>query len=452
MAETKPTSVTAPPPAVALEFLSPADEIEQRPFPRAARVTLFALVLALLAGGGWAAIAEIDRVVTATGKLVTTTATMVVQPLETAVIRSIAVRPGDLVRKGDVLASFDPTFTEADVGQLEGRLRSLEAQIRRLEAELASADSLADATATSHPGVQLQTRLFTERREYHMARLRQFDESEIRLEAKLATNRREQQVLRERLKTLKQIEDMRQELLARQSGSRLNLLEARDQMLEVERLLAASSNSELELKQEAMMIAAERATFVTDWRQKAAEELVKARGERDAAAEQLAKAARRNELVVMTAPADGVVLEVAKRSVGSVAQPAEPLITLVPAEAPLEAEVQIEARDIGLLRLNDAARVKLEAFPFQRHGTLPAKLRTISEDAFSRREEAERTGTAYYVARLEVENYDLRGVPPDTRLLPGLTLTAEIIIGKRTVLSYLIYPMIKAFDESLREP
>ena len=463
MAQTEPTPVSGdgPPPAIALDFLSPAQEIEQRPLPRLARITLYALLLGLTTGTVWSAWAEIDKVVIARGRLVTTTATIVAQPLETAMIRSIDVRPGDLVKKGQVLATFDATFTQADVGQLETKRLSLEAQIGRLETELAGRDKFvstvdrADAISGAElmAAVRLQVQLFNERRDYVAARGRQYDESLARLDAKLASNRQEQVSLRGRIRTVKQIVDMHQTLVQQNAGSRLKLLEVQDQMQEVERQLAATASAEAELTQEQAVVGAERASFLMDWRQKAAEELVAARREGDAVMEQLSKASRRNDLVTLTASADAVVLEIAKRSVGSIAQAAEPLVTMVPAEAPLEAEVQIEAPDIGLLRNGDPARLKLEAFPFQRHGTLPAKLRTISEDAFARKEgDKSGTGQAYYVARLEIGSNDLRSVPPDTRLLPGLTLSSEIVVGRRTVLSYFLYPLMKAFDESIREP
>ena len=449
VAEPKPAKDDAPPPAIALEFLSPAQEIEQRPLPRLARITLYALWLALVGGTIWAGWAEIDKVVTAKGRLVTTTSTIVAQPLETSVVRSIMVRPGDVVKKGQVLATFDPTFAEADLGQLEGKKRSLEEQIRRLDAELSGS---ADFTARSEDQEErVQVQLFVERRDYMAARMHQFEESVARLDTKLTSNHQEQQVLRERWRNLKEIQTMRQELLNQQSGSRLKLLEARDQMLELERQLNAAVNTEGELKQERSVVAAERASFITDWRQKAAEERVTARRDRDATLEQLSKASRRNELVTLTASADAVVLEVAKRSVGSVAQAAEPLVTMVPAEAALEAEVQIEPQDIGLLRIGDEAHIKLEAFPFQRHGTLPAQLRTISEDTLARKD-SDKTGSSYYLARLDIESSQLRAVPTDNRLLPGLTLSAEIVVGHRSVLSYFLYPLTKAFTESLREP
>ena len=113
---------------------------------------------------------------------------------------------------------------------------------------------------------------------------------------------------------------------------------------------------------------------------------------------------------------------------------------MVPADAPLEAEVRIEPPDVGLLRIGDPARIRLEAFPFQRNGTLTARLRTISEDTFARKGgDQSGGGQAYYVARLDIESSQLRAVPADNRLLPGLTLSSAIVVGHRTVLSYFLY-------------
>ena len=179
---------------------------------------------------------------------------------------------------------------------------------------------------------------------------------------------------------------------------------------------------------------------------------------RDQVAEQLAKAQRKSELVALIAPADAVVLEVAKRSVGSVVREAEPLFTLVPLDAPLEADVQIGAGDVGLLHLGDPARIKLDAFPFQRHGTVPAELSIISEDSFAhdqgeaQTQAADTSGEAFYRGRLDLGTVNLRNLGPHVRLLPGMTLTAEIVIGRRSVISYLLYPVMKGFDEALREP
>ena len=161
--------------------------------------------------------------------------------------------------------------------------------------------------------------------------------------------------------------------------------------------------------------------------------------------------------MVLTAPVDAVVLEIAKRSTGSVVREAEPLFTLVPLDAQLEAEVQIESGDIGYVKLGDATRIKLDAFPFQLHGTLPGSVQTLSEDAFRREQAGGAAGAAtgadaYYLGRIALGGTRLKGMTAKNRLLPGMTVTGEIVVGKRTVISYLLWPLTKALDEAIREP
>jgi len=138
-----------------------------------------------------------------------------------------------------------------------------------------------------------------------------------------------------------------------------------------------------------------------------------------------------------------------------VIQEAETLITLVPLGTTLEAEVEINASDVGYVAVGDKVRVKLDAFPFQRHGLLEGRLRTVSEDAFVRKpgDPVATDGPAnYYRARVQLTTTQLRNVPEQTRLLPGMGVRGEILVGDRRVITYFLYPLIRAFDESLREP
>jgi HlyD family secretion protein len=159
-------------------------------------------------------------------------------------------------------------------------------------------------------------------------------------------------------------------------------------------------------------------------------------------------------MAVLTAPADAAVLDVAQRSIGSVVQAAEPLFTLVPLNVPLEAEVSVAARDIGHLAVNDPARIKFDAFPFQKHGTIDGKVTSISQDSFAPQAAAQNPGpmTAFYKVRLALGSTQLRSLPENFRLLPGLTIEAEINAGERSIISYFLYPLTRGLDESLREP
>jgi hemolysin D len=146
------------------------------------------------------------------------------------------------------------------------------------------------------------------------------------------------------------------------------------------------------------------------------------------------------------------VLEVTKLSQGSIVKEAEAMFTLVPIGAVMEAEVQIDSVDVGYIKPGDLVHVKLDAFPFQRHGSITAKVRTISEDAFRRENNSTPGMEAFYMSRVALGNSKLKNMKAHTRLLPGMTLSAEIVVGKRSVMSYLVWPLTKAMDESIREP
>ncbi len=433
-----------------VDFLPDADEIERRPLPREARITLHVLGAALVCALLWAIISEVDMIVVARGRLVTPLPNIVVQPLETSIIQTIDVRPGQVVKKGERLATLDPTFTEADEAQLRTRLHSLDNQLQRLDAELAGKPVAPGAS--NDPDSLLQARLANERQASYRAQQRRVDETVARLRATLETNRRDQASLASRVRVLKDMEAMQEELVAQKYAVRSRLLEAQDRALEAERNLLYARNREQELLKELAAAEAEKASFETGWRQKLMEEVLSVSRERDSVNEQLQKADKRYKLVVLSSPTDAVVLDIAKLSQGSVAREAEPLFTLVPIGAELEAEVQIDSLDVGYVKVGDVAHVKFDAFPFQRHGAMPGALRTLSEDAFRREAVPGATMDAFYTARIKLGAARLARMPEKARLLPGMTVTAEIVVGKRSVISYLVWPLVKALDESIREP
>lgn len=433
----------------AVEFLPDADEIERRPYPPSAKLTVHLLTGLLLVFLLWATFSEIDQVVVASGKLVTPLPNIVVQPMDTAIIQKINVRVGQVVKKGETLAMLDPTFAQADESELKTRLQSLETQSRRLEGEL-SGKPYADGGAAGNDA-ELQARLSQEREASYRAQLRKMEETVSRLRASLNTNTLDQQVLAARVRDLREIELMQEKLVAQKFSAPIRLLEAREKRLEVEREQQLAKNREQEIKSELSASEAEKTAFVKGWRQRTMEDLLSTSRDRDAIGDQLQKADKRHSLVVLTSPADAVVLEIAKLSQGSIAKVAEPMFTLVPLGAELEAEVQINSIDVGYIRQGDVARLKFDAYPFQRHGALDAKVRTISEDAF-RRDAAGQGLDAYYISRINMGNSHLKNMPAQTRLLPGMTLTAEIKVGTRSVISYLLWPLTKTLDESIREP
>lgn len=440
----------AGPGKISLEFLPDADEIERRPLPLSARITLHVFVLALVCFIVWATISEIELIVNARGKLVTPLPNIVVQPLETSIIQSIDVRVGQVVKKGERLAALDPTFSQADESQLKTRLHSLENQLSWMQAEI-SGTSISSATSPD-PDTELQNRLSLERRSSYIAQMLRQEQNIARVRASLETNRRDQKGLTARVALLKQSVEIAEELVTEKFAVKSRLLDAQDRLLESQRNLDLTRSREQELRKELASLEAEQTSFEAGWRQKTMEDLLALTRERDAVLEELQKADRRHKLVELTSPTDAVVLDIAKLSQGSVVQGAEKLVTLVPLGAELEAEVQIDALDVGYVKVGDTGNIKFDAFPFQKHGTIPATLRTVSQDAFRRDSTSGSSLDSYYLGRIKLNSNRLNKMPESGKFLPGMSLTAEIVVGKRSVMSYLLWPLKKALDESIREP
>jgi HlyD family secretion protein len=432
-----------------IEYLPDADEIERSPVPRFAQITMQVLLVSFASFAVWASLSQLDQVVVAQGRLVNPLPNVVVQPLETSIIQSVDVRAGQVVKKGDTLATLDATFIQSDETQLRVRLDSLETQIQGLGQELTGEGK--DKVVVSADDL-LQASLLSERKANYKAQQIKMGETAAKLRAALVTNRRDQQRVASRLQSLKEIEVMQEKMVAQKFGAPLQLLEAQQRTKEVERDLELVASREQEIRRELGAFEAEKTAFEKNWRQKTMEDLLVLSRERDSVKEQLLKADKRSRLVTLKAPVDAVVLEIVKLSPGSIIKEAETFFTLVPLNVALEAEVTIDSVDVGYLKLGHPVHVKLDAYPFQKHGTLDAKVRTISEDAF-RRDPSGKTGAdAYYLGRLTLEKTNLKNMIDSARLLPGMTLSAEIVVGKRSVISYLAWPLTKGLGEAIREP
>lgn len=436
-----------------IPFQGDVTAIELQPAPRWARATILLVTLTLVIAFVWAAYAPIDRIVRAPGKLATTEPKLVVGPLETAFIRSIEVKAGDVVRAGQVLARLDPTFAAADTAVIRHRLASAEAEIARLNAELEDTEFVPTAHTDATRREQV---LFQQRSAERTARRAVFEKQAAEIQADLQGMNGDIAFTQKRLQLAREVEGMRAELWQQQNNSKLQLLSANAERLSLEQSLAAANNKKRELSQKLASVAASRAAYEREWVRSVAEALARAEEKRDAAREELSKAERRRTLVDLVAPEDAVVLEVNEQfSRGSVVEAALPVVTLVPLRAEVEAEVEIGAGDVGELRVGDPVRIKLDAFPFQRHGVVQGTVRTITDDAFTRPVGDGPTPAAetlVYRSRIRLIDTSLRDVRPDFRLLPGMSLSAEIKVGERTVLSYILYPVIRGLDESLREP
>jgi len=429
-------------------FSSEVEALSAEREPRAARATLLIAASALVGALALASQARIDRIVSGSGQLTTQERTVVVGSLNRAIIKSIEVREGDQVTAGQVLTTLDPTFAQADVAQLEVQLQSLDAEIARLDAELA--DRPLDTMRLSASYAALQTSLMTQRLSERTEKLRGFDAKIAQQDSAIAKLTANRQRYDERGRLMREVEDMRRKLAEQQVGSRLMLLQAMDQRLEVLRNADFDANSLEEARHLRDSLRSDRETFLEQWRTQAQLDLIKNRTTRDSTLEQLTKAQKNQDLVTLRAPSDGIVQQIGKFSVGSVLTESAPLVTLVPLNAKMETEVAIDARDIGFVRPGDPVTLKLAAYDYLEHGHVEGTVRTISEDAFS--QQAGQPTRPFYKATIAIDRTALRNVPDSFRLNPGMPVTANVKVGTRSLLSYIVRGALRTADEAMREP
>jgi len=441
------------PDALIRVFQSETAEIREGPEPVQLRLTLHTLLGLLVALLAVAVLMRLDRVVTTSaGQIVTTDPAIVLQALDASIIKSLDVQEGERVERGQLLATLDPTFAAADVSAASLQIASLEAQISRAEAELAHRDFAPPPGTTPQAAyLALQRAYYVQRKAQFEAQLNAYDEQIAQNKATIRKLKDDLAHYDDRVKISQEIENMRASLAASQVGSRLNLLTATDQRLEIIRTLDFDRNGLVESEHQLAAVIANRDAFTQQWAGQVSQELVTARNTLDNAQQQLAKAAKHQDLVRLEAPDDAVVLKLAKLSVGSVLKDGDPFITLAPLRSPVESEVHIPSRDIGFVRPGDSATVKLDAFSFVEHGTATGTVRWISEGAFSQDD----NGTAvepYYKARIALTQVNLKAIPDSFRLVPGMTLIADIKVGTRSVFMYMLKGVIRGLDEAMREP
>lgn len=435
---------------IAARFTSETAAIEAAPLPYRVRSTLHVLTGMLVLSAVIMSFLSVDRVVESPGKIVTTRPTLVVQSLETSIIHSIDVRAGDAVKKGQVLATLDATFTEADEASFRESTAALRAEVARLEAEYADTDySHTDGLSANHYAVQ--NAIFHQRRREQQAQVAGIRQKIVALEAANQRALQDTEQLSDRLRVVQEVEQMRIDLEKKQSGSRLLRLQATDARLEVERNLNASSNMVRQSRADLEAARNELAVYIEQWKSQVAGDMVQRRKDLETAEGNLLKASKRSALVQLTAPEDASVLSLGKFSVGSVMTPGETLITLVPTNSPLEGEVAIDAADYARVSVGDEVTIKFLAYDYIQYGTLNGRITAISEDSFTENADNRPVQRAFYRGKVQIEG-ELRNAPPEFSLVPGMPFTGDIKIGERTVMGYLFHGMLRTMNEGLRDP
>jgi adhesin transport system membrane fusion protein len=399
----------------------------------------------------WAYFAVLDEVVRGAGKVIPTSQVQVIQNLEGGIVEEIHVREGEVIDAGQVLVTIDDTRFDASLQESRLRALTLEARLLRLQAEAVGSVSLpamAERITAELPRVAEQERaLFDERLRGREANRRILQEQQAqkkqtiaeltarvdRLSGSLELTKEELEVTRplqdqgavsevEVLRLQRQVNDLKGEL----AEARLALPRAQAELAEVEqRLIEFDARNREEIRAELNEVAGELEALN---------------------AGNVALADRVNRTQVRS-PIRGIVKSMQVRTVGGVVQPGMDLVEIVPVGESLLVEARVSPRDIAFLRPGLDAKVKLTAYDFAIYGGLDAQVEHISADTFIGEKDE-----PYYLVRVRTREPALERGGKAFPIIPGMTAEVDILVGEKSVLSYLLKPVLRARDTALREP
>ena len=454
-----------------LAFLPAALEIVETPPSPLGRATAFSIIAVFAVALAWACLGTVDIVAIAPGKLIPSGRTKTIQPFETGVVRSINVHDGQVVRSGDVLIELDTTITAAELGHLKADLLAAQLEVARTKAALTrKTDPLAgfippaDATPAQ---IEMHRRYLVSQAAEQDAKLAAIDQQVKQKEAERATFAASMEKLKATLAPLQQRVEIRQQLFQKELGSKLlYLTEYQDYLGQQQEILVQQSRAS-EADAAISVLVETRVKAVAEYERGLFEGLAKAEEKAAGLTQDVIKAEQRTSLQKLTAPIDGMVQQLAIHTIGGVVTPAQMLMLIVPTESRLEIEAMVSNRDIGFVEPGQDAAIKIDTFNFTRYGLLHGKVLSISQDAITRNKPEDRAneGTPgaettssepkgqelVYAARVAIDRSQMNIENKRVNLSAGMAVTVEIKNGSRSIISYLLSPLLRYKQESMRE-
>jgi adhesin transport system membrane fusion protein len=410
---------------------------------------VFMLVMFLLSAFLWAYAAEIDEVTRGLGRVIPSSQVQVVQNLEGGILKELFVREGETVEKGAVLMRIDDTGFASSLGELKAGQYAFQARIARLVAQ-----------AESKP-LEFPPELLAEARQVAQSeeKLYQANETTVQSQVEILRVQADQrkQELSELYGKLRQFDDSLK--LAREELELTEPLADRNVVPKVELLRLRRQVSDLQGELNTTRLAVPRAQSAVQeanrrveekfntYRSQSLTELAEVKAQLAQVLETLSAARDRVQRTDVTSPVKGIVKSLRLRTIGGVVKPGMDLIEIVPVEDTLLVEAKVRPADIAFLRVDQKATVKITAYDFSIYGGLDGRLEGIGADTFVDEED----GESYYKVIIRTDRNYLERHGEKLPIIPGMVASVDVLTGRKTVLDYLMKPILKAKHEALSE-
>ncbi len=443
----------------AASYFGPRDEVGDEPLPevrkaliedapRVMRLTLWGIIAFVVFCLLWANFAEVDEVTRGDGKAIPSSRVQKIQNLEGGIVSELFVHEGQVVEAGTPLLRLDDTRFASNVGETEADRLSLAMRVERLSAEVEGRElAIPEDIAAKAPGLaQSERALF-------LSRQQQLQDEIAGLQEQLTQRRQEvreyaskQGQFRNSLELLRQEIRMSEPLVAEGAVSPVEVLRLKRAEVEARGQLEATGlaipRAEAAIKEVERKIDETRGRF----RSEALTQLNEVRTDLSKI-ESTGKALEdRVNRTLVTSPVRGIVKQLLVNTIGGVIQPGSDMVEIVPIDDTILVEARIRPQDIAFLHPGQEAVVKFTAYDYTIYGGLKAKLEQIGADTVTDEE-----GNSFYVIKLRTEKSHLGTEEHPLLIIPGMVTSVDIITGKKSVLSYLLKPIIRARAEALRE-
>ena len=442
------------------DFSPPLLRIQQQPPPPLAGWML-RLLIALLAGLLlWAIFGRLDIVAVAEGKLVPSSYLKIVQPSEQGIVKEILVKEGEKVEAGRVLIRMDAALTDADVKSIQAEYDNKRLALRRIDAQLAGKPLAREGGDPAELYAQVSAQHAANVRAYENALAQEkssLDKARQDLAAAQATRTKLEQVLPHYVEQERAFEKLTKDGFAGRimyTDKQRERIE-KEQDLRTQEFTIRSNQALIEQSQQKI------AQITADYRRQLQTERIDVASQLEHATQELAKLSHRHELLELRAPQAGIVKDLATHTAGTVAAPGTILMTLVPENDKLVAEVWVSNQDVGFVRAGQEAKLKLAAFQFQKYGLMQGRVLHVNADATEAPSPNTRSdaltgrdrpmGPLAFRALVELAAQELLADGERYRLQPGMQVAGEIHLGTRSIAEYLLSPVQKAFHEAARE-
>ncbi|QZA76977.1 HlyD family type I secretion periplasmic adaptor subunit [Deefgea tanakiae] len=410
---------------------------------------LYASVALMLILIVWAFFAEIDQVTLAEGKVIPSSQVQVIQNLEGGIVAQTLVKVGDIVKKGQVLMKLDEKRFSSSLGESTVKRDALTAKLARLTAETngSNFEPPADLLKTNPQVVEAERQLFASRK-------RELESNVAILQSEAAQRSHEIEGMRAKIAKLesglKLANDeyaMSKPLVEKNVISQIDFMHLQRQISDLKGEINEARLSIPRLQSSLAETNGKVAGVYAKSRADAGNELSLVKAELDSTAATTVALSDRFDRTTIRAPLDGVVKLIKVNTVGGVLQPGMDVMEIVPLEDNLLIEAKVRPSDIGFLRPGQEAMVKFSAYDFSIYGGLVADVETITADSVT--DEAKKE--SFYLVRVRTRSNHLGDDQRPLAIIPGMLATVHIRTGKKTVMQYLMKPIVKARDEAMRE-